>query len=371
LGKLADVQAVEPLIATLMDEDWPGRSDTAEVLGRLGDARAVEPLIVALTDESPGGRKAAARALGRLSDPSAVGPLITALADENKWVQGAAAGALGRLGDTRAVKPLITALTERDKFVRAVVADALGRLADVQAVEPLIAALADKDWTVRKAVAEALGWVGDTRAAEPLIDTLADVTTFWSVAWALGKLNDARAIEPLVAVFEGKDAGLRQAAAQALSKLGYAPTVELLTGNLPDKHSDSARRDPARRITGQPVILHIDDDRGMRCLVRLILERENFQVLDAADGFEGLNLATQAQPDLILLDIMMPSIDGFNVFYRLSEATSIPVTFITARNSPEEGLQLGAADYIIEPFLPAEFVARCRRVLRATGWDEL
>jgi two-component system response regulator ResD len=155
-------------------------------------------------------------------------------------------------------------------------------------------------------------------------------------------------------------------AAQALSKLGYARAGELLAERLPDKQGD-----PLPQATGQPVILHIDDDRGMRCLVRLILERENFQVLDAADGFEGLDLATQTQPDLILLDIMMPGIDGFNVFCRLSEATNIPVVFITARNSPKEGLQLGAADYIIEPFLPAEFVARCCRVLRVSGWEEL
>jgi DNA-binding response OmpR family regulator len=148
--------------------------------------------------------------------------------------------------------------------------------------------------------------------------------------------------------------------------LGDARAVELLAERLPDK-----RGAPLPQVTGKPVILHIDDDRGMRSLVHLILEREDFLVLDAADGFEGLNLAVQAQPDLILLDIMMPGIDGFNVFCRLSEATSIPVIFVTAMNSPAEGLQLGAADYIIEPFLPAEFLARCHRVLRASGWDEL
>ena len=117
-------------------------------------------------------------------------------------------------------------------------------------------------------------------------------------------------------------------------------------------------------------ILIVEDEADIRELLRFNLEREGFSVLEAADGNEGLKLARQHMPDLMLLDVMLSGFDGFEVCRRLgaqSETANIPVLMLTARGEEMDrvvGLSLGADDYVVKPFSVRELMLRIRAVLR-------
>ena len=117
-------------------------------------------------------------------------------------------------------------------------------------------------------------------------------------------------------------------------------------------------------------ILIVEDEADIRELLRFNLECEGFSVLEAADGNEGLKLARQHMPDLMLLDVMLPGFDGFEVCRRLgaqSETANIPVLMLTARGEEMDrvvGLSLGADDYVVKPFSVRELMLRIRAVLR-------
>ncbi|HXW26560.1 MAG TPA: response regulator transcription factor [Xanthobacteraceae bacterium] len=114
-------------------------------------------------------------------------------------------------------------------------------------------------------------------------------------------------------------------------------------------------------------ILLIDDDRGIRDIVRFSLAREGFVVIEAEDGAQGLALAATQAPDLILLDIMMPAMDGTEVCRRLRRDSRVPIIFLTSRDEEIDrvlGLELGGDDYVSKPFSPRELVARVKAVLR-------
>ncbi len=117
-------------------------------------------------------------------------------------------------------------------------------------------------------------------------------------------------------------------------------------------------------------ILVIEDDQDIVEVVRYNLEREGFRVLDARDGERGLDAAIKSKPDLILLDLMLPGIDGLEVCRRIREQEEtrwIPVLILTAKNEEADvviGLEMGADDYLSKPFSPRELVARIRAVLR-------
>jgi DNA-binding response OmpR family regulator len=117
------------------------------------------------------------------------------------------------------------------------------------------------------------------------------------------------------------------------------------------------------------LILTADDDPQLLRLVSRSLELEDFRVLTAADGEEALAII-EAQPlDLVLLDVMMPKMDGFTVCQKVREFSSVPIIIITARgqdNDKIKGLNLGADDYLTKPFNIDELVARVRAVLRRT-----
>lgn len=107
-------------------------------------------------------------------------------------------------------------------------------------------------------------------------------------------------------------------------------------------------------------VLVVDDEAPIRLLCRVNLEAERMEVLEAADGESGVEIARTEQPDLVLLDVMMPGMDGWQVAERLfeDEATSqIPLVFLTARAELRDrarGLELGGVDYITKPFNPTE-----------------
>jgi DNA-binding response OmpR family regulator len=114
-------------------------------------------------------------------------------------------------------------------------------------------------------------------------------------------------------------------------------------------------------------ILIIEDDNSIATLTRLQLERRGFLVQVARNGAEGLRQAYTWQPDLVLLDIMMPDMDGWTVCQRLREMNDVPIIFVTAVGQERDivrGLQLGADDYILKPFSTKELQARIEAVLR-------
>jgi DNA-binding response OmpR family regulator len=116
-------------------------------------------------------------------------------------------------------------------------------------------------------------------------------------------------------------------------------------------------------------ILVVDDEERMVRFIRLNLEHDGFQVIEAYNGTQAINKARSNLPDLVLLDVMMPDLDGFEVLRVLREISSVPVIMLTAKGEEEDrvrGLELGADDYITKPFSPRELVSRVRAVLRRT-----
>jgi DNA-binding response OmpR family regulator len=114
-------------------------------------------------------------------------------------------------------------------------------------------------------------------------------------------------------------------------------------------------------------ILVVDDDRKIVALVRAYLEREGYRVIAAYDGREALQRARSEAPALIVLDLMLPEVDGLEVMRTLRSEGDVPVVMLTARSSlPERiiGLERGADDYLPKPFSPAELVVRVKAVLR-------
>jgi len=117
-------------------------------------------------------------------------------------------------------------------------------------------------------------------------------------------------------------------------------------------------------------ILIVEDEANIRQLVRYNLEKEGYQVLEAPDGLQGLKLAKAEKPDLLLLDLMLPQLDGLEVCRNLkgNPATSaLPIIMLTAKSEEIDkviGLELGADDYMTKPFSPRELVARIKAVLR-------
>lgn len=116
-------------------------------------------------------------------------------------------------------------------------------------------------------------------------------------------------------------------------------------------------------------ILVVDDEERMVRFIRLNLEHDGFRVIEAFNGTQAINKVRSNLPDLVLLDIMMPDIDGFEVLRIIREVSTIPVIMLTAKGEEDDrvrGLELGADDYITKPFSPRELVSRVKAVLRRT-----
>ncbi len=117
-------------------------------------------------------------------------------------------------------------------------------------------------------------------------------------------------------------------------------------------------------------ILIIEDEATITQLIRLYLEQANYQVVTASDGVAGLELHARERPDLVILDLMLPVMDGMEVCRRIRAWANTPILMLTARQGEEDriaGLELGADDYLVKPFSPREVVSRVRAILRRSS----
>lgn len=116
-------------------------------------------------------------------------------------------------------------------------------------------------------------------------------------------------------------------------------------------------------------ILVVDDEERMVRFIRMNLEHDGFLVVEAFNGKQAIDKLRESTPDLILLDVMMPDLDGFEVLETIREHSNVPVIMLTAKGEEDDrvkGLELGADDYVTKPFSPRELVSRVKAVLRRT-----
>jgi DNA-binding response OmpR family regulator len=114
-------------------------------------------------------------------------------------------------------------------------------------------------------------------------------------------------------------------------------------------------------------ILIVDDDPNIRELIRVFLRDEGFDVSEAGDGLEALTVLESVKADLVILDIMMPNMDGWELCRQLREAYEIPILMLTAKGETAQkvkGFELGADDYLVKPFEPAELIVRVKALLK-------
>jgi len=116
--------------------------------------------------------------------------------------------------------------------------------------------------------------------------------------------------------------------------------------------------------------LVVDDDRVLADVVAFTLRREGFDVVQADDGASALRCWEETQPDIILLDVNMPRMDGFTVCQHIRRVSDVPIILLTVRGEEDDivrGLEIGADDYVVKPFSPRQLVARARTILRRAG----
>ncbi len=117
-------------------------------------------------------------------------------------------------------------------------------------------------------------------------------------------------------------------------------------------------------------ILIIEDEANIAQVLRLYLEQAGYEVLTAGDGVAGLELHAREHPDLIILDLMLPALDGIEVCRRIRTWANTPILMLTARQGEEDritGLDIGADDYLVKPFSPREVVSRVKAILRRSS----
>lgn len=119
----------------------------------------------------------------------------------------------------------------------------------------------------------------------------------------------------------------------------------------------------------QPTVLIIDDDSKLTQLVQTYFLKEKFSTYIGHDGFQALQLVQEKKPDIIILDLMLPGMDGWEVCRQIRKESDVPILMLTARDEENDrliGLEMGADDYVTKPFSPREVVARAKAILRRT-----
>jgi two-component system KDP operon response regulator KdpE len=120
------------------------------------------------------------------------------------------------------------------------------------------------------------------------------------------------------------------------------------------------------------LVLIVDDEARMRRFMRMNLELEGYRVIEGSNGLEAIDRVREDLPDLVLLDVMMPEVDGFEALHIIRETSNVPVIMLTVRDDEEDkvkGLELGADDYVTKPFSPRELSSRIKAVIRRTEMD--
>jgi two-component system KDP operon response regulator KdpE len=123
---------------------------------------------------------------------------------------------------------------------------------------------------------------------------------------------------------------------------------------------------------GSKLILIVDDEARMRRFMQMNLDLEGYRVIEASNGLEAIDRVREDLPDLVLLDVMMPEIDGFEALRIIRETSTVPVIMLTVRDDESDkvkGLELGADDYVTKPFSPRELSSRIKAVLRRIEMD--
>lgn len=119
----------------------------------------------------------------------------------------------------------------------------------------------------------------------------------------------------------------------------------------------------------QKTIMVIDDEEQMRKMIGTFLEKDGYETIEASNGAHALSLLDETEPDLLLVDVMMPFMDGFTFAQEVKRTSTIPLIFLSAKGEEWDkvyGLKIGGDDYIVKPFLPGELLARIESVLRRT-----
>ncbi|MEW5987277.1 MAG: response regulator, partial [Chloroflexota bacterium] len=128
---------------------------------------------------------------------------------------------------------------------------------------------------------------------------------------------------------------------------------------------------PSLEPAAPRLVLVVDDEPRMIRFIRMNLELEGYQVIEARNGLQALDQIRQHLPDLVIMDVMMPEMDGFEALRLLREISTVPVILLTVRQDEEDkirGLELGADDYVTKPFSPRELNSRVNAVLRRAEW---
>jgi len=406
LGDLGSKDATRFLCQALQDKSPGVRKQSVISLSRLNDNRAVEHLENALKD--PVIRVEAAQALGLLGKPTGIieaikdknseiaaraaeaagvikspeiGPaLIEVLSGEEWKVRRNAAETLGKLRYGKSVEPLIKILTADESFeARSTAAEALGKIRDEKALDALINALNDPHWEVRKNVAEALGKLENSKAVSSLIKTLgdADWNTRCNALNALAQIKDSKAAPDIINSLRDESKNVRCQAAKALAELWQNKAREPLTKHMAEEEDNWVKNYLSKVIEELPgdmegrkyKALLVDDDKFISKLLRQTFELENFEVLTANNGKVALEKAIEFMPDIIILDIMMPEMDGWEVCeqLKLNPGTgAIPIVILTAKSQEkdiEKGKSLGVAHYFSKPFDTTELVKTVNQIL--------
>jgi len=258
------------------------------------------------------------------------------------------------------IKKIYLLIHSIDTEKRRKIVEILAQSKSPEAVEPLIEALKDSDVEVRRKSADALGTLGDPRAIDPLIEALKDPDDFVRgiASWGLGRFNDPKIIAPLIEALEDEDWWVRKNAAEALEKFDSLKAREAL---------EKVRTKSKKEAT--PHILIVDDDEFIVEYMKVNLEIDGYQVSVAYDGEEAIKVTKEKKPDLILLDIMMPKIDGWEVCRKLKgdlDTRDIPIIMVSAKTQVEDfikGIETGAIYYIMKPFSPGQLTEAIRKAL--------
>ncbi len=150
---------------------------------------------------------------------------------------------------------------------------------------------------------------------------------------------------------------VRQAGGRKMHRVKTGPDSDIMDGDL----------QPQDGIMSGTSVLLVEDEKNIASFIAMYLRKEGFMVETAGSGSEGIVRAGKMTPQLIILDIMLPDMDGFEVCRRLRRESDVPIIMLTARDAPTDkvvGLELGADDYMTKPFDPRELVARVKSVLR-------